>query len=704
MNSQEVFRLLLLLSTLYPVKPDCRPAEEGQETTLTCTVNTAALACSGITTILEWRVNKPASVIECNSNRCGGGYSSVYGFSATITTSGSTLTIFNVSRTDPFNMETRWTCRPCTGSGTEVTACSRLEVYATPENASCTVRENTAVPGDIESMTVSCSTTKVYPEAKCSFEQRTNEGTFVTINKSPTYNHTPTTGTPVYYRSECSVDVPVAELGEGTHTFRAFIYPDVTDGRNLVTATTASPNLTLTLPEASYTCSTEIIQGYFNGKSAICICSLIPDGYPKGQAQWYKGTGTRPEASGRLLDISFDSSNPVQTYTCKGSSIIGESSGLTLTAKFAFFEQDIVIIESSTSTIDLCGETNYTNHRIPITCRVPKDKIYPAPIFSASQNGLVFDFPREGYDDTMFYLSQFYPNADIGGVYQVTCRVINKITGNTQDKGTPVTFRKPPLLPPKITITGKIYQGVNALNRITLAAGYTGDMTCRVEGGYPKAHTTQLTCGSLNVTGEDVATLTFQDGQLTKNMDGIECKCTSERATGCYDNKETFLKLDVISKNEQQGSSGENIAIPVGVSVAVLVVVVIAVILLVLVRRYRNTLKEKTSAPTKENKNVDFLPNPDDGYEVPVEGSERQDMRPEGFQFILLQAQQKRYREVQTNSIPRSASEGPRGVVSRDDLSSGQIVHGQDCTCLLLALSTMTQSIINRVTNVDPPL
>ncbi|GFO35202.1 hypothetical protein PoB_006170700, partial [Plakobranchus ocellatus] len=544
MYRQGVFALLLLLFTLYPAKPDCRPAEEGQETTLTCTVNTATLACFHI--ILDWRVNKPTEVITCTSNICGGGYSSRYGFNATINNSGSTLTITNVSRTVPFNMETRWACWPCGNNDREVTACDKLEVYAKPENARCTVRENTAVQGDIESVTVSCSTTKVYPKAKCKIEKRRNEGTFVTINKTPTYNPSQVTGSPVYYRTECSVDVPVAELGEGTHSFRAFIYPDVTDGINLVTATTASPSVTLTLPQTSYTCSTEIIQGYFNGKSAICICSLTPDTYPKGQAQWYKGIETRPEASGRLLDISFDSSNPVQTYTCKGSSVIGESSGLTLITKFAFFEQDIVIIESSTFTIDLCGETNYTNHRIPITCRVPKDKIYPAPIFSASQNGLVFDFPREGDDDTMFYLSQFYPNVDIGGVYQVTCRVINKITGNTQDKGTPVTFRKPPLLPPKITITGKTYQGVNALNRITLAAGYTGDMTCRVDGGYPKAHTTQLTCGSLTVTGEDVATLTFQDGQLTKNMDGIECKCTSEHASGCYDNKETSLKIDVI--------------------------------------------------------------------------------------------------------------------------------------------------------------
>ncbi|GFO46665.1 neural cell adhesion molecule 1 [Plakobranchus ocellatus] len=547
MYGQGVLPVVLLLSITNSVKSNCRPAEEGQETTLTCTVNPAALACpSSSTIIILWRVNKPVPVIECNSNRCAGGYSSRYGFSAIINNSGSTLTISNVSRTDPFNMETRWACWPCTDSSREVTACDKLEIYAKPEDPICTVRENTAVPNDIESVTVSCSTTKVYPEARCKFERRTNGGTFITINKSPTYNPTALTGTPVYYRSECSVDVPVAELGEGTHTFRAFIYPDVTDGIDLVTATIASTNVTLTLPKASYTCSPEMIQGYLIGKSAICICILTPEGYPKGQARWYKGIETRPLASGRVLDISFDNGNLKQNYTCKGLSAIGESSGSILTAQFAYFEQNIISIESPTSTIDLCSATNYTNTRIPITCRVPKDKIYPAPIFSVSQDGLTFDLPREGYDDSMFYQSRFYPSPGIGGVYQVTCRVINKIIGNTQERGTPVTFRKPPPLPPKITIRGETYQGVNALNRITLAAGYTGEMTCHVEGGYPKAHTTQLTCGSLVTAGrENVATWTFQDDQLNKDMDGTECRCTSQHITGCYDNKEASLTIDV---------------------------------------------------------------------------------------------------------------------------------------------------------------
>ncbi|GFO08860.1 transposable element p transposase [Plakobranchus ocellatus] len=243
---------------------------------------------------------------------------------------------------------------------------------------------------------------------------------------------------------------------------------------------------------------------------------------------------------------ALDRGDPEQVFICKGVSSIGASAGSILTVKFAFFEPDTVIIESASSTFNLCGDTNYTNNQLPTICRVPKDKIYPAPTFSFSEEGLTFDVPQKGRAESMFYLRQFYPSPAIGGVYQVSCRVANTVTGKTQERRTPVTVLKPPLLPPKITIRGKTYQGSNALNRITLAAGYTGDMTCRVEGGYPKAHTTQLTCGSLTASGEEnVATLTFQDGQLNKDLDGTECRCTSQHVTGCYNNKEKSLTLDV---------------------------------------------------------------------------------------------------------------------------------------------------------------
>ncbi|GFO46649.1 hypothetical protein PoB_007315400 [Plakobranchus ocellatus] len=435
-----------VIISLNAVKTACRPAEEGQKTTLTCPVRRPK-SCSS-KTILDWRVADSRIVKECNSDCIR-------------------LIIPSVSRSKPFNMETKWACRPCANESQKVTACEKLEVYAKARGLQCAVRENTAGSDAFKSLTISCLTTKIYPKARCSFRRRENGGPHVKIAITPTYIHTQTVGKPVYYRSECSVDVPVAELGEGTHSFRAFIYPDVTDGKDLVAATTVSTTVTLTLPGASsYTCSTEMIQGYFNGKSASCTCSFTSDGYPKGQAQWYRGNQRVPGVSGGVLDISFNS---------------------------GIFEQDTVELHTVNDVriLDICDD----NNQIPVTCAVLKDHVYPAPTFSFSQTNVLFENLQERLSED-YYQSQIDLNTDADG---------------------------PPPLPPKIAMKGKTYQGVDALNRITLAAGYTGDMTCRVEGGYPKAHTTQLTCGTLTASGgENVATLTFQDGQLNKDMDGIE--------------------------------------------------------------------------------------------------------------------------------------------------------------------------------------
>ncbi|GFR61355.1 cell adhesion molecule 4 [Elysia marginata] len=100
--------------------------------------------------------------------------------------------------------------------------------------------------------------------------------------------------------------------------------------------------------------------------------------------------------------------------------------------------------------------------------------------------------------------------------------------------------------PPQVTVGGQIYQGISLSNIPTLAEGYTGDVTCRVEGGYPGAHTTQLKCGQLENTGDgNTATVRFTTDTLKRYMDGTVCICTSQHDSGCYNNKKTRFKLNV---------------------------------------------------------------------------------------------------------------------------------------------------------------
>ena len=109
----------------------------------------------------------------------------------------------------------------------------------------------------------------------------------------------------------------------------------------------------------------------------------------------------------------------------------------------------------------------------------------------------------------------------------------------------------PPASPPQVTVEGETqtYQGVDLSNTVTLAEGYTGDVICRVEGGYPDAHNTQLKCGNLEGSaGGKTSTLSFTADSLTKDMDGTVCTCTSQHDSGCYSNRETRLTLNVVCK------------------------------------------------------------------------------------------------------------------------------------------------------------
>ncbi|RUS72750.1 hypothetical protein EGW08_019485 [Elysia chlorotica] len=443
-------------------------------------------------------------------------------------------------------METRWTIRPCGGS--PITVCDRLEVYALPENPSCTVREEPD-SGDTRSVTVSCSTSKVYPRAECRFYSKTDNGKPVQINNQITYSHPEISGTPVYYRSECSVTVEVKDLGEGTHSFTGYIYPGVTGGYTLVGGSDGDKTVTLSFPQASHSCDPQMVQGYFTEESSTCTCSLNSVGYPRGTAQWYQGD--QRVGSGGILVVTHDRASSYQkTYTCEGESSLGRRTGSTLTPNFAFLYKDSVVVESTSDTINICDNNN--NYQVQVTCRISKENVNPAPSFSFSRDGTTYDAPQSGTvsGDGGSYQRQTSLSPDAGGgKYQVFCRVTNTVTNTREVADTFITFREPPPGPPQITVKGQPYQGLDTSNTITLVEGDTEDVTCRVEGGYPAAHTTRLQCGQIVQTGDgNTATVSFtRTGQpLTREMNGDECTCTAQHASGCYANKETKLKLNVL--------------------------------------------------------------------------------------------------------------------------------------------------------------
>ena len=118
-------RQLIKLDNLFfikPAQPICGPFKEDASTTLAC----GSICSSGESP--SWTAGTPSGthVAACQGNTCL--VLPAYSSYLTISPTGSTLTINSVSRSDPFNMETRWTCR-CGGSQNTDTVCQGLQVY-----------------------------------------------------------------------------------------------------------------------------------------------------------------------------------------------------------------------------------------------------------------------------------------------------------------------------------------------------------------------------------------------------------------------------------------------------------------------------------------------------------------------------------------------------------------------------------------------
>ncbi|RUS84911.1 hypothetical protein EGW08_007321, partial [Elysia chlorotica] len=101
------------------------------------------------------------SVMICNNERCASNY--VLPISAISTNTSTTLTIDTVSRSQPFDMETRWYCSTC--GNDNITACDLLEIYYLPRVNDMTdsFSFETTEFGEITSVVYNLTISKVYP-------------------------------------------------------------------------------------------------------------------------------------------------------------------------------------------------------------------------------------------------------------------------------------------------------------------------------------------------------------------------------------------------------------------------------------------------------------------------------------------------------------------------------------------------------------
>ena len=100
-------------------------------------------------------------------------------------------------------------------------------------------------------------------------------------------------------------------------------------------------------------------------------------------------------------------------------------------------DTDSVEVESTPDTVNICDNSN---NQAQVACRISKENVNPEPTFSFSPDGHKFD-PETVSNDGSYYQSQFSLSPDVGGEYQVTCRVTNTVLNTWHDKGTNIIYR-----------------------------------------------------------------------------------------------------------------------------------------------------------------------------------------------------------------------------------------------------------------------
>ncbi|KAK3780684.1 hypothetical protein RRG08_015474 [Elysia crispata] len=200
--------------------------EEGTPATITCA---ADLSSCPHTFLMKWTEDS-RELASCTYETCGGSFKKLYGIDVKMVETGSILTLQNMTRVSPL-LHSQWGCEFCGGSQLGI---SGFVIYVKPVNPKCSLIEDLdPESGKVKAVTVTCSTKRIFPAAKCSFERRTDGGEPVIITTSYDTKHIPTSEEPVYFKSRCSVTVSAEQLGEGRHTFNGYMYPDIPDGKTL---------------------------------------------------------------------------------------------------------------------------------------------------------------------------------------------------------------------------------------------------------------------------------------------------------------------------------------------------------------------------------------------------------------------------------------------------------------------------------------
>ncbi|KAK0069173.1 hypothetical protein Bpfe_001355, partial [Biomphalaria pfeifferi] len=391
---------------------------------------------------------------------------------------------------------------------------------------------DTKLTNNNKNISVSCMTSKIYPEAHCNF------GVYGHVS----YQHFQYSNTVDYYQSNCTWTSSLNNFQIGNNTLDVSFYPNITNDTNFATNLMLSFQFSLPNILLSNECfnSSNIVHGYIKpGVTAVCVCYIDNIGYPPASLKWTNSSnlnlGTFLNNSATSLTIEPFSSK--ETYNCTLSTNLFNG-GLSIPYKINYAEGptscSIELKNTSQAIWKICKNTFII---WTIICQVNQTDAIPgikAKIGVNKQYSILLD----SQNFANFYQVRNEINVTEAGDYSIGCQVQNLYFPDVKVECsyTPLQVMAPPILSPIIQI--------QSTDHDTVIENKVYNLECSAYGGKPNVFNFTLSCGNIELTQHGnilKSAVTF-----TRNMTGQNCTCTAQHITGCYENNTSTLKLNIL--------------------------------------------------------------------------------------------------------------------------------------------------------------
>ncbi|CAL1527170.1 unnamed protein product [Lymnaea stagnalis] len=482
-------------------------------------------------------------------------------------------------------------------------------VYVKPEKPVCTTP---TLSDNNSTLTMVCSTARVYPEIGCYISH------FNTSNTLTGQVYTTPSGLAGGngdISANCTAILKLNGVQAYDEQFRMTMYPQSGQSGQLPNDTSLLVNsdwsdvIKFKLPVVAYPIKclngtdVDAASGSIKvGGSATCRCELKDPGYPAGQGQWYLSNspvGTNnPTDRSSTVTIKYDPKDPSPSYECGATSPIKGVPDRKDYSPVFVAASNVSITLSNDGKFDLCPSKQ---DKVYITCNSPFDK--QTPVFTVSVDDVTINqsLPHTRTDSGYSATYNFRPAS--GGKYSVKCRADSQLFKdlyNVAEKTLVVRASSPP----QITVSNN--QPTITDTTVRVALGERVTVACEVNGGSSSGITVTLDCASTN--DPTTANSVHQTMTVTQNLNGQSCGCTAHD-TNCYTDQ-TKVTFEVV---DGRGEGTLTLGLAIGLGSAGLLIIVVTIVVVVLMRR-RQRKQADLSPKDMESKPYNELSEPSTQY------------------------------------------------------------------------------------------